>query len=233
MYKFRLYYDKDAETEWLNELAARGWAMKRFFAGLYYFDKSEPGEYIYQVDFGDKFGGVSDEYRNFMQEMGVEIVQNWGYWIILRKKAADGAFELYTDAQSAMEHYLKIRKMFKVVTILMLLCFFFELFAGVTGVWIGYVAAIFIGLMLLMMVNTVLQLNNTIAELEEQQTGIASKMRNRSVSPLLSVGLLMNVAALCIRESVSAPIHRAVQLLAIVTMVVGLYLTARGKSKNK
>ena len=33
MIRFRLYYDKDKETEWLNEMAADGWALKSFFAG--------------------------------------------------------------------------------------------------------------------------------------------------------------------------------------------------------
>lgn len=32
MIKFRLYFDKDAETIWLNELAAKGWAM--IFPGI-------------------------------------------------------------------------------------------------------------------------------------------------------------------------------------------------------
>ena len=34
MIRFRLYFDKDAETKWLNEMAEQGWAMKHFFAGF-------------------------------------------------------------------------------------------------------------------------------------------------------------------------------------------------------
>lgn len=55
MIKFRLYYDKDAETKWLNEMAEQGWAMKSFFAGFYSFERCEPGQYMYQVDFGNRF----------------------------------------------------------------------------------------------------------------------------------------------------------------------------------
>ena len=50
MTKFRLYFDKDKETVWLNELAAKGYALISFFAGFYTFEKTEPGEYIYQID---------------------------------------------------------------------------------------------------------------------------------------------------------------------------------------
>ena len=100
MIQFRLYFDKDAETQWLNHMSAQGWAMKRFFAGFYSFEKSGKGEYTYQVDFGDRMFKVSDAYREFMQDTGIEIVQTWGYWVILRRKASDGKFELYTDVDS-------------------------------------------------------------------------------------------------------------------------------------
>ena len=35
MTKFRLYLDKDKETTWINEMAAKGYALKKFFAGFY------------------------------------------------------------------------------------------------------------------------------------------------------------------------------------------------------
>ena len=54
MIRFRLYFDKDKETAWLNEMSRRGWAMNGFFAGFYRFEKCDPGEYIYQIDFGDE-----------------------------------------------------------------------------------------------------------------------------------------------------------------------------------
>ena len=33
MIRFKLYLDKDAETNWLNEMSEKGWAFKSFFAG--------------------------------------------------------------------------------------------------------------------------------------------------------------------------------------------------------
>ena len=50
MKKFKLYYDKDKEEAFLNEMSAKGYAMKRFFLGLYTFEKCRPGEYTYRVD---------------------------------------------------------------------------------------------------------------------------------------------------------------------------------------
>ena len=123
MIRFRLYFDKDPETEWLNRMASDGWALKGFFAGFYSFEKCGKGEWIYQIDFGDHAYHVSDEYRELMTDLGIEIVALWGFWIILRKRAADGPFELYTDTESMIGHYRKILKMFMGVIALELICF--------------------------------------------------------------------------------------------------------------
>lgn len=71
------------------------------------FEKCEAGEYIYQVDFVDRLFSVSRDYRELMQDAGIEIVQTWGFWVILRKKASEGKFDLYTDIASSIEHYKK------------------------------------------------------------------------------------------------------------------------------
>ena len=149
MIRFRLYFDKDKETAWLNEMSGRGWAMNGFFAGFYRFEKCEPGEYIYQIDFGDEMYHVSDEYRGLMEDIGAEIVALWGYWIILRKPAAEGPFELYTDPESMIEHYTKIRRMFKAVTILELVGLFIEVGCGMAGNVFGWAFAVLIAALVL------------------------------------------------------------------------------------
>ncbi|MBQ9929123.1 MAG: DUF2812 domain-containing protein [Lachnospiraceae bacterium] len=229
MIKFKLYFDKDAETAWLNEMCAQGWAMQSFFAGLYFFEKCEPGKYLYQVDFREKFFRVTEEYRELMNDMGVTIIQNWGYWVILRKDAKDGAFELYTDAESQIEHYTKIRNMLKAVTILELICFFIEVMAACAGnafalPFSGVILAIVIA-----MLNATVKTNEAIDRLKEQQSGIpAAKKRN--ISMLMAIGLLMNSCALIMQDSISGYIKLTVQIIAIVFMLVGLWQTCRKKA---
>ena len=74
MTKFRLYFNKDKETTWLNNMAKEGYALTKFIAGFYTFEACEPGEYEYQIDFGDKLYAVTDDYREFMEENNIEIV---------------------------------------------------------------------------------------------------------------------------------------------------------------
>lgn len=175
MIKFRIYLDKEAEEKWLNQMAADGWAMESFFGGIYQFSACEKGAYTYRVDFGDKLFSISEDYRELMQDAGIQIVQTWGYWVILRKKTSEGAFMLYTD----IEHYQKIRRMFKIVTIIELICLFIELYVGaVEGIVLGYAFALLIGALLLSVINALFQTNQKIAELEEKMTGIARNKKN-------------------------------------------------------
>ena len=104
MVKFKLFINKGEETEYLNEMARKGYAMTGFALGFYTFESCRPGEYIYQVDITEGLFRVSGDYRDFMREMGVEIVCLWGPWVILRKRAEEGPFVLYTDVESSIEH---------------------------------------------------------------------------------------------------------------------------------
>ena len=165
MTKFKIYFDKDEETKWLNQMAEEGWALKSFFAGFYHFVECEKGAYIYQIDFTDKFVNVSEDYREYMQELGIEIVQIWGYWIFLRKVASEGKFELYTDAESAREHYTKIRNMFRVGLIVEAACLLVEIVAWLNGVAPAFWGIIIIGALVVSLLKAVIKVNDVINKL--------------------------------------------------------------------
>lgn len=226
MIRFRLYFDKDAETEWLNQMAADGWAMKRFFAGFYSFEKCERGEYRYQIDFGDRLFSVSSDYRELMQDAGIEIIQTWGYWVILRKRVSEGTFELYTDVASSIEHYKKIRRMFKVVTIIEMICLFIEFYCGAFGGFrVGYAFALLIGALLVGMLNALMRLNDTIDKLNIRLTGIEKKVGCRKISALMAIGLLMNSCAMMLVDVIPHGVKYIIQIVAIILMLAGLFQT--------
>ena len=227
MIRFRLYYNKDTETEWLNKMAADGWALTGFFAGFYRFEECEKGEYTYQVDLGDQLFSVSSEYRELMEELGVEIVTLWGYWIILRKRTADGPFELYTDVESQIEHYTKILRMFKVVCILEIICMLIEVAGGLSGNPLGWAAAVLLASFVLVCVNAVGKTKGVLAELEARKSGIEQENSVRTISVLLPTGLLINACLLAVQDSISPVIHMVLQILAIILMVAGLILTVK------
>ncbi len=225
MIKFRVYFDKDKETTWLNEMAAQGYALTGYCACFYTFEQCEPGKYTYQIDFGNKMFAVDENYREFMAENNIEIVSLWGYWIFLRKLATDGDFELYTDVDSSIEHYTKILKMFKVVTIIELICFFVEVLGAMHGVGIGFFGMLIIGAIVIGCMRATISTKRKIAELKERKGEVVTGLAAGKVSPVLASGLLLNACALALKNgaTVSDPIITSVQIIAIILMLVGIY----------
>lgn len=223
MFKFRLWYDKDAETKWLNQMSAEGWRMTGFFAGFFNFEKCEKGKWNYQIDFGDRMFAVSDDYREFMEETGAEIVQTWGPWIFLRKPAAEGKFELYTDVDSSIEHYTKIRRMFKVATIIELICFFIEIFVAIEGMRMGYVFAIIVGAVLVAFANTVMKINDILDKLNERKTGIETSGKRRNISLFMPMGMLLIACSYLTKDYVPHSITLAIDIIALAFELIGFF----------
>ena len=227
MIKFKLYFDKDKETQWLNEMSQKGWAMTGFFAGFYRFEPCEKGKYTYQIDFGNEFFSVSDDYRELMSDSDIEIIQSWGFWVFLRKLSSEGEFQLYTDVDSQIEHYKKIRNMFKAVTVLELICLFIELFsASMTNSPLLWSFVFLILAIIIAFFNITNRTNDIIHELTERKTGI-EEPRSRSISIFLIIGLLLNSCVLMMKDSIPSYIVCPLQLIVIVLMLVGVYQTAR------
>jgi hypothetical protein len=225
MVKFRLYYDKDKETEWLNQMSDEGYAMKAFFAGFYKFESCEKGEWRYQIDIGQGFGRVNSSYREFMNEMGVEIVQCWGPWVTLRKKAADGEFELYTDVDSQIGQYKKIALMFKIVMIVELIGFFYELYLGLKYP-AGLAFAMIIAAFVVVFANMFIRTKRIIADLEERKGENVKRYSGRQISPLIPAGFLVNAIALLGMDHIPTEIRGVMLGIAIILLISGAIVTA-------
>lgn len=223
MIKFRLYFDKDEETKWLNQMSEEGWGITGFFVGFYNFEKCDKGKWNYQIDFGDRLFAVSDDYRAFMEETGAEIVQTWGYWIILRKPASEGKFELYTDVDSSIEHYTKIRRMFKIATIIELICFFVEIFAAIEGAGTGYVFAFIFIAILATLANAIMRINDILDKLNERKTGIETSGKRRKISVLMPIGMLLIGCSYLTKEYVPHSVTLAIDIVALAFELIGLY----------
>ena len=231
MLKFRLFYDKDKEQEWLNEMCDKGWAMERFFAGFFTFKPCEPGEYIYQVDMLKSFDGKN--YKEFMKDMNIEPVQQWVSWIVLRKKKADGPFELYTDEASLIEHYTRIRlffKMFTIVTIILTMIWSYIMLRYDDMTLL--VPILLFALLLILFIRQAVRSNIKILKMK----GLYSeKHKGMPFSPLLIAGLLLNsfnIIARWIWEDVFSAgaghtISTTITAIALVLMVVGVILQVR------
>lgn len=245
MKKFRLMLDSEVEIKWLNEMSEEGWKLTGFFAGFYTFEPCEKGKYVYQEDTTPTLFKVSDDYKEFMNETGIEIVQAWGPWVILCQEKSKGEFELFSDYESKIAHQKKILKIFKVVTVLELVCFVVEVLGAANGSRLAVYFAILIGLFLFAFCRMVFKTNIRINKLRAEngeiavnengseidpETGVAKRM----YSPILAAGNGLYLIALCTSHEGSPlleNVHTVFLILSCILMVAGVYLTWSG-TKN-
>jgi len=169
MLKFKLFYDKDAEEDWLRKMSINGWAFKKFFLGIYTFEPSEPGEYTYQIDILDNWNGDKADYEDFMKDAGIEVISQWWRWVYLRKKTEDGPFEMYTDPQSKIAHYTKIMRFFQIFLGIEIVCFVMEFMAAIksNSMAIGILAGV-IGVIVLALLKVVWKCKWKIEQLQKE-----------------------------------------------------------------
>lgn len=130
--KCKLYFDKDKEEQWLNEMADKGWNMKKSCLGIYIFEHSDKRQYTYRIDILPEDEQEKEEYLTFLKEEGdIEIVQQRLFWVVLRKLSDKGVFELYSDAESKKQQYRKMEQIFYVLSGV---CFFFMFFTAIPAV---------------------------------------------------------------------------------------------------
>ena len=106
-------WDYEKEELWLNAMAQEGWALQRVGFATYYFERTEPGEYVVRLECRKKDEG----YVSFVTDMGAEYVGRIAMWVYFRRKAELGEFELNGDLDSRIEQLTTIGRMLLLVGI--------------------------------------------------------------------------------------------------------------------
>lgn len=106
----KIYWDYENEEKWLNEMSAKGMHMDAYSWCKYTFAEGEPGKYIYRLELLENLAGSAESqaYLRFLEESGVEHVASYMRWVYLRKNAADGEFEVYTDIESKIKYFKRV-----------------------------------------------------------------------------------------------------------------------------
>lgn len=113
----RLYWDFEKEERWLNEMAARGEDLVRYRPGSYHFEEGEPGAWVYRIQLLPNGPGseAGRDYLAFLRGTGVEVVSTHLRWAYLRRPAALGPFELFSDLESRIGHYRGVLTLFTII----------------------------------------------------------------------------------------------------------------------
>ena len=104
-------WDFEKEEEWLNEMALHGWVLDGVGYCTYHFVSCEPGEYTVRLEMHPS----DDAYIQFMEDTGAEYIGRMMMWVYFRKKSSEGAFDLFSDVDSKIEHLDRMGRMLAIV----------------------------------------------------------------------------------------------------------------------
>ncbi|MCZ0859873.1 DUF2812 domain-containing protein [Methanocorpusculum sp. MG] len=130
---WKFFWNYESEEKWLNEMAAKGFALYSYSWGRYVFEECEPGEYVYRLELLKDLPSKPESmaYLGFLEETGIACVATHLRWVYLQKRSADGPFDLYTDTRSALNHYQNITNLWNTLA-------FLEIFASAVNFGVGF-----------------------------------------------------------------------------------------------
>ena len=126
IHKWFWAWDFEKEENWLNEMSSKGLQLVAVGFCKYVFEEAIKGEYAYKLEFLENLSSnpESISYIRFLEETGVEYIGSIMRWAYFRKKVAEGAFEIYSDIDSIIKHYRRIRALLIGVTPINVIAFF-------------------------------------------------------------------------------------------------------------
>ena len=100
----------EQEENWLNQMSAKGLQLVSVGFCKYVFEDGAPGEYNYRLELLENLPSHPESiaYIRFLEEAGIEQIGTYFRWVYFRRKATDGAFDLYSDLESRIKHYRRI-----------------------------------------------------------------------------------------------------------------------------
>lgn len=173
----KLYFDFEKEEKFLNDMMAKGLAFKNYSWGKYTFEEAPKEEYIYRLELLEHppEHEESQKYISFMEEMGAELVTTVSRWAYFRKRAEDGEFDIYSDLDSRLKHYMRVRMFMFVIAALNFFLGLFNLYSGYLATTTGhlainnYVAIVSFSVAALLLILLILPLNKKINTLENER----------------------------------------------------------------
>ena len=104
--KFFSVVDWEKEQNYLRKMHQQGWKFVRLTAlCVYHFEKCEPEDVIYQLDYNADGLAHKEEYMQLFADCGWEYLQDYLGYSYFRKSASqtDGAEEIFCDDASRLQ----------------------------------------------------------------------------------------------------------------------------------
>ena len=112
-FKYFTIFDYEKEQDYLREMHNMGWSFVRVGGlGMYLFEKCEPEDVVYQLDYNKEGLAHKDEYVKMFSDCGWEYLQEYVGYSYFRKPVSEetGAEEIFCDAESRLQMMERVFK---------------------------------------------------------------------------------------------------------------------------
>jgi len=114
LFRFFTLFEYEEEETFLETQHKNGWKVTGYkLPGFYKFEKCEPEEVIYRIDFTNENGANNTEYRQMFTDNGWEFLWSVNGFSIFRKlrvSASESNNEIFTDNASKLQMLQKIHQ---------------------------------------------------------------------------------------------------------------------------
>ena len=123
LFRFFTLFEYEEEEAFLEKQHKNGWKVTGFkLPGFYKFEKCEPEDMTYRIDFTNENGAKNAEYQQIFADNGWEFLWSVNGFSIFRKagaSASEGNNEIFTDNASKLQMLQKIqlRRLLPFITI--------------------------------------------------------------------------------------------------------------------
>ena len=124
VFKWFSIFQYEKEQEYLSQMHAKGWRLNRVSGpGFYHFDKCEPEEMVYQLDYNQAGADNQAEYLQMFKDCGWEYLFDYMGYCYFRKPVSkmQGRESIFCDDDSRLDMMKRVIKD-RVITLIPLFC---------------------------------------------------------------------------------------------------------------
>ena len=105
-FKWFTIFEYEKEQDYLREMHKAGWKFVKVKGfGMYYFEKCDPKDVVYQLDFNKDGLAHKDEYLKMFDDCGWEYIQDYAGYSYFRKAVSEEGVEeeIFCDEESKFQ----------------------------------------------------------------------------------------------------------------------------------
>lgn len=147
-FKWFTIYEYEKEQDYLREMHQSGWKFVKVTGlGMFHFEKCEPKDVVYQLDYNQEGLAHKEEYVQMFRDCGWEYIQDYaGYSYFCKEASADGmADEIFCDEDSKLQMMERVLKGRMLPLLILFCCCLLPQFVINLLVTHNYVVAAFMG----------------------------------------------------------------------------------------